>query len=103
MIRSRDFKDVRRLIVWLLYASRGGSTRLSILKLLKERGPMPVSQIARALNLNYRTVIYHLEILESHDLVTKVEMPEGTMYALSEAGLRNWDLIEKLIRGNERR
>ncbi|MGC8569713.1 ArsR/SmtB family transcription factor [Caldivirga sp.] len=56
-------KDLRRLLIWLIGGSRGGLMRYKILKTLRER-PMNPNQLAKYLNVNYRTVIYHLEILE---------------------------------------
>jgi len=100
MYRSRDYKDVRKLLVWLLYASKGGGTRLRILSLLKQNGSLNVSQIARMLEVNYRTVTYHLEILEAHNLVEKTQTGHGIYYRLSDAGLANWDLIEKILKGS---
>ncbi|WP_292000014.1 winged helix-turn-helix domain-containing protein [Caldivirga sp.] len=98
MYRSRDYKDVRRLLVWLLYASRGGETRLRILTLLKQNGQLNASQLARALKVNYRTVTYHLDILEAHNLIERIQTSHGIYYRLSSAGLTNWDLISKLLK-----
>lgn len=98
MYRSRDYKDIRKLLVWLLYASRGGEMRLRILNLLKQNEQLNASQLAKALGVNYRTITYHLEILEAHNLVKKVQTGHGIYYRLSEAGLVNWDLIENMLK-----
>lgn len=97
MYRSRDYKDVRKLFIWLLYASRGGDTRLRILQLLKDNGQLNANQLAKMLNVNYRTITYHLDVLEAHGLVTKTRTKYGIFYRLSDAGLANWDLINRLI------
>lgn len=54
-------RDLRKLLIWLIVGSRGGLMRLRILQILR-RKPMNSNQLARHLNVNYRTIIYHLEI-----------------------------------------
>ncbi|WP_243666248.1 ArsR family transcriptional regulator [Vulcanisaeta sp. JCM 16159] len=64
-------KDLKKILIWLLGGSRGGLMRLKILLLLKKK-PMNPHQLTRALNVNYRTVIYHLELLERYELVSSL-------------------------------
>jgi len=88
---------IRILSVWLIEGSRGGPTRAKILKLLKEK-PHNTHQIAKALNLNYRTVMHHLEVLSRHGLVVKLSNNYGAPYILSPMARRHWNIIEESIR-----
>lgn len=92
----RNSKRLAQIIRWLIEGSRGGVTRAHILLILKER-PMNPNQLARELNLNYRSVTHHLELLEKHELVEKLDKGYGRPYMLSELSQENWDIIKKSI------
>ena len=90
-------KDLRKILIWLLGGSRGGLMRLKILLLLK-RKPMNPHQLAKALNVNYRTVIYHLELLERYELVSRLDVGYGAPYFISDKLEKRWDLIREVMR-----
>ena len=90
-------KDLRKILIWLLGGSRGGLMRLKILLLLKRR-PMNPHQLAKALNVNYRTVIYHLELLERYELVSRLDVGYGAPYFISDKLEKRWDLIREVMR-----
>ncbi len=87
---------LKKILVWLLNGSRGGPTRLRILKALR-REPMNPNQLARVLKLNYKTVIHHLSVLERHGLVVRLESSYGAPYFLSEELERNWEIVNSLV------
>ncbi len=84
------------LVRWLIEGSRGGSTRARILILLKEK-PLNPNQIAKELNLNYRTVMHHLDVLEKNGLISKFRKGYGTPYILSDETINHWNLIKTSI------
>ncbi len=86
---------LRKILTWLLNGSRGGPTRLKILRALKEK-PMNPNQLARVLNLNYKTVIHHLTVLERHGLIVRLESGYGAPYFLSDVLERNWEVVNSL-------
>ncbi|MGC9225947.1 ArsR/SmtB family transcription factor [Caldivirga sp.] len=90
-------KDLRRLLIWLIGGSRGGLMRYKILKTLRER-PMNPNQLAKYLNVNYRTVIYHLEILERNGLVTKAGDGYGAPYLISDELNDKWSILINVVR-----
>ncbi|WP_245522514.1 helix-turn-helix domain-containing protein [Vulcanisaeta distributa] len=90
-------RDLKKILIWLLGGSRGGLMRLKILLLLKKR-PMNPNQLARVLNVNYRTVIYHLELLERYGLVNKLDIGYGAPYFISDKLEKRWDLIRDVMR-----
>ena len=90
-------KDLKRILIWLLGGSRGGLMRLRILLLLRKK-PMNPHQLAKALNVNYRTVIYHLELLERYELVSRLDVGYGAPYFISDKLEKRWDLIREVMR-----
>ncbi len=87
---------LRKIITWLLSGSRGGPTRLKILRALKEK-PMNPNQLAKTLNLNYKTVLHHLSVLERHGLVVRLGSGYGAPYFLSDTLERNWEVVNSLV------
>lgn len=80
---GRDITETKRLkqklkesdkqlkLLWhLMTGTRGGNTRASILKYLSER-PYNANQLAEALNLDYKTVRHHLDVLLKNGIITK--------------------------------
>ncbi|HDO19870.1 MAG TPA: ArsR family transcriptional regulator [Thermoplasmatales archaeon] len=78
---------VKRLLWWILLGSAGGLNRARILHLLFNE-PGNANEIAKRLNLDYKTVRHHLSILERNNLVTSMGSGYGKVYFPS-------DLLEK--------
>lgn len=93
---NKSERHIRILVKWLIEGSRGGPTRARILLLLAER-PQNPNQISRALKLNYRTVIHHLEVLERHGLVERIGEGYGVPYTISEHASIYWSVIKESI------
>jgi len=94
-------RSLRNILLWLLVGSKGGGTRIKILKLIR-RKPSNVYQIAKELNLNYRTVKYHLELMLEHGIVEKVGEDYGAIYIPSEKVEESWNEIENLVEVNRK-
>ncbi|GGP21719.1 hypothetical protein GCM10007981_14670 [Thermocladium modestius] len=94
-----DAKDWRRMLIWLLGGSRGGWMRFQIMLALKEK-PMNPNQLAKHLGVNYRTIIYHLEILEKHGLVTRTNKAYGVPYFLSDYAEKNWEIVINAVKAS---
>ena len=70
--------------LWYLFVgSRGGSNRAKIVSIIDDR-PHNANQLAESLDLDYNTVRYHLEKLESHDVVEAGQDGYGAMYFLTD-------------------
>ena len=80
---------VKRLLWWLLSGSSGGLNRGRIIEVIIKQ-PRNANEISTILNLDYKTVRHHLDILEKNNLITHTGSGYGKMYFLS-------DLIEKNI------
>ncbi len=87
-----DDRAARKLIQLLFYATRGGPTRLEIVKMLMKR-PMNANEIAKSLGLDYKTVRHHLEVLTRHGLLEKVGEGYGCVYVPSPLLRRYWSLL----------
>ncbi|MGC8606370.1 MAG: ArsR/SmtB family transcription factor [Vulcanisaeta sp.] len=90
-------RDLKKILIWLLGGTRGGTMRLKILMLLRRR-PMNPNQLARALNVNYRTIMHHLEVPERNGLVVKMNSNYGAPYFISDKLDKNWNVIEDVMR-----
>ena len=84
-------------IRWLLVESRGGSIRSKILLLLRER-PTNINRIAKALNLDYKTVKHHLDLLEKNGLVKRLGLRYGDVYFIEDNAYKHWDELYVLIK-----
>ena len=68
---------LRQLLWYLLAGTRGGTNRARIIEALRDR-PSNAHQLSEALNLDYRTIRHHLELLVKNGLLTR---PAGGAYA----------------------
>lgn len=57
---------------------------------------MNTNQLSNALELNYKTVQHHLEVLEENDIVTTRGDNYGKMYFLTDAMSDNLDILEEI-------
>lgn len=84
-------------VLWyVLTGTRGGSNRARILRVLDER-PRNANQLAETLELDYKTVTHHLEVLQDNDVVTKSGDEYGAVYLPTDRARRNWETIEEII------
>lgn len=87
--------SMRQLLWWLIGGSRGGKNRLRIIRTLHDR-PMNTNQLANDLDLNYRTVQHHLEMLVENGVLTTAGEEYGQMFFLSDQMEQNLDLLEEI-------
>lgn len=82
-----------KLLWYLLAGTRGGGTRALILRHLNDR-PYNANQLAVALNLDYKTVRHHLDVLIKNGIIAKESEGHIAVYFLSksmEANLNEFD------------
>lgn len=71
-------------VLWYLIAgTRGGKNRSRIIHALDER-PRNANQLADALDLEYNTIRYHLDMLQEHDVIEEGEQEYGKLYFLTD-------------------
>lgn len=71
-------------VLWeLLAGTKGGINRARIIESLKNR-PYNANQLAERLSLNYKTIKYHIDVLEKNDIIISSSKGYGALYFLSD-------------------
>ena len=85
-------------ILWFLFAStRGGFTRAKIMNLINEI-PANANQISTYLNLNYKTIIHHLNVLIKNGLIiTDDKGVYGSTYFPTPLMEQNFQLFDEIL------
>ena len=73
----------RRVLHWMLIGTRGGPMRARILDLLRQE-PQNAHRIAQRLDVQYRTILHHLDVLVRNGLVIPVGEGYGREYFPSQ-------------------
>lgn len=88
-------KYLRRLLWYLLGGTRGGPSRVEILKALRQR-PLNANQLSETVGLDYKTVEHHLRVLRENGLVTSEKGTYGALLFLSSTIEDAWPLVEEI-------
>ncbi|WP_135363059.1 ArsR/SmtB family transcription factor [Halosimplex halophilum] len=84
-------------ILWyVLTGTRGGRNRIRILQAVDER-PRNANQLAEDLELDYKTVRHHLDVLVDNDIVDKSGDDYGAVYLPSDRVRANWETVEEIF------
>lgn len=86
---------MKQLLGWLITGTKGGKTRAKIIKTLKT-SPQNSNQLATLLNVNYKTIRHHVEILQKNRLIISAGNHYSTAYFLSEVMEENYLLFEEI-------
>lgn len=86
---------VRRILWWVFTGNRGGPNRARLVVALKAQ-PMNANQIAQKLNMDYKTVRHHLQVLLKNRLVVEAGDGYGAMYFISPELEQNYDEFNKI-------
>ncbi len=81
---------MRRMLWYLIAGTRGGVNRAKIINFLNQR-PYNVNQLAEMLNVDYKTIRYHIDVLEENEIVIPAGEKYGTMYFLTSKMEENYD------------
>ena len=87
----------KRAMTFVFLGTKGGANRIRIVKLLKDEA-LNANKIGERLDLDYKTVQHHLEILEENKVVVS-SSPKGTygaLYFLSQNFETHLELIEEM-------
>jgi DNA-binding transcriptional ArsR family regulator len=84
-------------VLWyVLTGTRGGRNRVRILRALDAR-PRNANQLAEDLDLDYKTVRHHLDVLMDHDILTNSGDDYGAVYLPTDRVRANWDTVEQIF------
>jgi DNA-binding transcriptional ArsR family regulator len=89
---------MKRLLWWLLAGTKGGINRAKMIKLIHDR-PYNANQMAKKLDLDYKTVRHHLRVLEKNNVITSSGSggkKYGAMYFLSTEMDMNYDIFKEI-------
>ena len=86
---------MRRVLWWLIGGSRGGRNRLRIIRSLHET-PMNTNQLSNALELDYKTIQHHLELLEENNVLTTMGDDYGKTYFVTDQMEQNMDVLDEI-------
>jgi DNA-binding transcriptional ArsR family regulator len=89
-------RPLKYLLGWLIAGTRGGPTRAKIIGILKEK-PQNANQLANQLDMDYRTMRHHIEVLEKNRIITSAGEGYGKTYFLSQVMEENYFLFEEIV------
>lgn len=84
-----------KMLWWLIGGTRGGKNRLRIIMTLEEQ-PLNANNIAEELDLDYKTVTHHLDLMEENNVVETIGEGYGKNYFLTEQMEQNLEQLEKV-------
>ena len=94
-VKSENPQQIKMLL-WSTFAgSKGCINRVKIVSQLKKM-PLNTNQLSKQLGLDYKVIERHLEILEKHELVTKVGNRYGSTFFLSSLLEHNLNLFDEI-------
>jgi DNA-binding transcriptional ArsR family regulator len=84
-------------VLWyVLTGTRGGANRVRIVRALDER-PRNANQLAEDLDLDYKTVRHHLDVLTENDIVRSSGDDYGAVYLPTDRARANWETVEEIL------
>ncbi|MFB6130611.1 MAG: ArsR/SmtB family transcription factor [Salinigranum sp.] len=86
---------MEKALWYLLTATRGGENRARIIRALSEQ-PQNANRLAEELDVSYKTIRHHLDVLEKHDVVEAGADDYAKLYFLTDRFERHRDTFERI-------
>ena len=87
---------MKNLLWYLVAGTKGGETRGKIIHLIDKK-PSNANKISETLNLDYKTIRHHLEVLEKNNIITAINKGNyGAVYFLSELMKENMKVFGEI-------
>lgn len=86
---------MKRVLWWLIAGTRGGLNRARIIMALKDM-PANANQLAENLDLDYKTIRHHLDLLVENQILVPQGEGYGMVYFLTSEMEANYDEFEKI-------
>jgi DNA-binding transcriptional ArsR family regulator len=84
-------------VLWyVLASSRGGPSRVRILRALDER-PRNANELAEELDLDYTTIRHHLDVLMENNVVERSGDEYAAVYLFTDQVQTHWDTVEQIL------
>lgn len=88
-------------VLWyVLTGTRGGTNRIRLLRALDTR-PRNANQLSDSLDLDYKTVRHHLDVLEENDILKDSGDEYGAVYLPTDRARHHWDTVEEIMEAAE--
>ena len=99
---SLSRRTYKHLLLWLIEGSRGGVNRGRIIEAIKSE-PLNANQLCNLLEVDYRTIRHHLDVLEKNHLITAVGEHYGKVYFVSQELEQNYEDFEEIWKKIEKK
>ncbi len=87
---------MKQFLWWLIVGTKGGINRARIIRILHDR-PYNANQLAEKVELDYRTVRHHIDVLKKNNIVTSSGGGRyGTVYFLTGVMEENYETFEEI-------
>ncbi|PSP90696.1 ArsR family transcriptional regulator [Halobacteriales archaeon QS_4_69_34] len=84
-------------VLWyVLTGTRGGTNRVRILQTIDER-PRNANQLAEELDLDYKTIRHHLDVLVDNGILESSGDEYGAVYLPTEQARHHEEIIERIV------
>jgi predicted ArsR family transcriptional regulator len=84
-------------VLWyVLTGTRGGTNRVRILQTIDER-PRNANQLAEELDLDYKTIRHHLDVLVDNGILESSGDEYGAVYLPTEQARHHEETIERIV------
>jgi DNA-binding transcriptional ArsR family regulator len=93
---SAGARPLKYILGWLIGGTRGGLTRAKMIRALRET-PQNANQLASLLEMDYRTMRHHLEVLQKNRIIVSAGDSYGITYFLSPLMEENYALFEEIV------
>ncbi len=101
-IRAQIHPETKTLF-WLLFAgSRGSDNRIRIMSVLRKR-PRNTNQLSNELDMDYKGIQHHLQILKENNLVTQVDNKYASPFFVSAFFEANEVVFDEIVIKLEKR
>ena len=81
---------------YVLTGTRGGENRVRLLRAVEEQ-PRNANQLAEDLDLNYKTVRHHLDVMTDNDILRKSGDDYGAVYLPTDRVENHWGTVEDIF------
>jgi len=88
-------ENFKKMLWWLIGGTRGGENRLRIIRKLED-SPMNTNKLAEELDLDYKTVQHHLDLMKKHNVITTMGEGYGKNFFLTEQMEENLDKLDQI-------
>jgi len=81
---------------YVLTGTRGGENRVRLLRAVDDQ-PRNANQLAEDLDLNYKTVRHHLDVMTDNDILRKSGDDYGAVYLPTDRVENHWDTVQDIF------